>query len=117
MGGTTVSVVIYLTATVLGVAALVGIAGHYAILRDDDDDDDGRGCCCPGQPFRQGQLAARPYYRRTRRPADLRQIRDRSRQVSALGLYGEGREVLRSAGRLFDRSDRKRSKQSRRVRT
>src|SRR5262249_2923166 len=30
----------------------------------------------------------------------------RSRQVSALDLYGEGREVLRSAGRLFDRSDR-----------
>jgi len=29
-------------ATVLGVAALVGIAGHYAILKDDDDDDDGR---------------------------------------------------------------------------
>ena len=25
---------------VLGVAALVGIAGHYAILKDDDDDDD-----------------------------------------------------------------------------
>jgi hypothetical protein len=29
-------------AAVLGVAALVGIAGHYAILKDDDDDDDGR---------------------------------------------------------------------------
>ena len=27
-------------AAVLGVAALVGIAGHYAILKDDDDDDD-----------------------------------------------------------------------------
>ena len=26
-------------AEVLGVAALVGIAGHYAILKDDDDDD------------------------------------------------------------------------------
>ena len=25
---------------VLGVAALAGIAGHYAILKDDDDDDD-----------------------------------------------------------------------------
>jgi hypothetical protein len=31
-------------AAVLGVAALVGIAGHYAIPKDDDDDDDeGRG--------------------------------------------------------------------------
>jgi len=30
-------------AAVLGVAALVGIAGHYAILKDDDDDDDGEG--------------------------------------------------------------------------
>jgi len=30
-------------AAVLGVAALVGIAGHYAILKDDDhDDDEGR---------------------------------------------------------------------------
>jgi hypothetical protein len=28
-------------AAVLGVAALVGIAGHYTILKDDDDDDDG----------------------------------------------------------------------------
>ena len=28
-------------AAVLGVAALVGIAGHYT-LKDDDDDDDGR---------------------------------------------------------------------------
>jgi hypothetical protein len=27
-------------AAVLGVAALVGIAGHYAILKDNDDDDD-----------------------------------------------------------------------------
>ena len=27
-------------AAVLGVAARVGIAGHYAILKDDDDDDD-----------------------------------------------------------------------------
>src|ERR1700730_764795 len=34
-------------------------------------------------------------------------IRGRSRPVSAFGLYGEGREVLRSASRLFDRSDRK----------
>jgi len=27
-------------AAVLGVGALVGIADHYAILKDDDDDDD-----------------------------------------------------------------------------
>ena len=30
-------------AAVLGVAALLGIAGHYAILKDDDDDDDDDG--------------------------------------------------------------------------
>ena len=30
-------------AAVLGVTALVGIAGHYTILKhDDDDDDEGR---------------------------------------------------------------------------
>jgi len=29
-------------AAVLGVAALVGIAGHYTLKDDDDDDDDGR---------------------------------------------------------------------------
>ncbi len=28
---------------VLGVAALVGIAGHYGILKDDDDDDEDEG--------------------------------------------------------------------------
>src|SRR5262249_41952276 len=62
---------------------------------------------CPGKPLRQGQLTTRPYCQRKGRPADLGQIRGRSRQVSALGLYVEGGEVLRSAGRLFDRSDRK----------
>src|SRR5262249_36505095 len=96
MGGTTVSVVIYLTATfaagtpfrstatsaipgksltevsmtrrkiilgaaigsaVLGVAALVGIAGHYAILRDDDDDDDdGRDAVARGSRFAKVNL-------------------------------------------------------------
>jgi len=56
MGGTTVSVVIYLTATVLGVAALVGIAGHYAILRDDDDDDDGRDAVARGSRFAKVSL-------------------------------------------------------------
>src|SRR5262245_14974392 len=37
---------------VLGVAAIVGIAGHYAILRDDDDDDDdGRDAVARGSRF------------------------------------------------------------------
>src|SRR2546430_953724 len=30
-------------AAVLGVAALVGISGHYGILKDDDDDDEDEG--------------------------------------------------------------------------
>ena len=36
---------------VLGVAALVGVAGHYAILKDDDDDDDGRDAVARGSRF------------------------------------------------------------------
>ena len=43
---------------VLGVAALVGIAGHYAILRDDDDedDDDGRDAVARGSRFAKVSL-------------------------------------------------------------
>jgi len=42
---------------VLGVAALVGIAGHYAILKDDDDDDDdGRDAVARGSRFAKVSL-------------------------------------------------------------
>src|SRR5262245_18559991 len=47
-------------AAVLGVAALVGIAGHYAILKDDDDDhdddDDGRDAVARGSRFAKVSL-------------------------------------------------------------
>ena len=49
---------------VLGVAALVGVAGHYAILKvDDDDDDDGRDAVARGSRFakislQQGLIAS-----------------------------------------------------------
>ena len=42
---------------VLGVAALVGVAGHYAILKDDDDDDDdGRDAVARGSRFAKVSL-------------------------------------------------------------
>src|SRR5262249_49396268 len=42
---------------VLAVAALVGIARHYAILRDDDDDDDdGRDAVARGSRFAKVSL-------------------------------------------------------------
>jgi hypothetical protein len=41
---------------VLGVAALVGIAGHYAILKDDDDDDEGRDAVARGSRFAKVSL-------------------------------------------------------------
>ena len=53
-------------AAVLGVAALVSIAGHYAILKDDDDDDDdGRDAVARGSRFakvslQQGLIASEP---------------------------------------------------------
>ena len=43
-------------AAVLGVAALVGVAGHYAILKDDDDDDDGRDAVARGSRFAKVSL-------------------------------------------------------------
>src|SRR5215510_11216803 len=48
---------------VLGVAALVGVAGHYAILKDDDDDEDGRDAVARGSRFakislQQGLIAS-----------------------------------------------------------
>ena len=45
-------------AGVLGVAALLGIAGHYAILKDDDDDDDddGRDAVARGSRFAEVSL-------------------------------------------------------------
>jgi len=41
---------------VLGVAALVGIAGHYAILKNDDDDDEGRDAVARGSRFAKVSL-------------------------------------------------------------
>jgi uncharacterized membrane protein YkoI len=43
-------------AALLGVAALVGVAGHYAILKDDDDDDDGRDAVARGSRFAKVSL-------------------------------------------------------------
>src|SRR5215472_6970468 len=44
-------------AAVLGVAALVGLAGHYAIFKDDDDDDDeGRDAVARGSRFAKVSL-------------------------------------------------------------
>jgi hypothetical protein len=48
-------------AAALGVAAVVGIAGHYAILKDDDDDDDdddgdGRDAVARGSRFAKVSL-------------------------------------------------------------
>ena len=45
-------------AAVLGVAGLLGIAGHYAILKDDDDDDDddGRDAVARGSRFAKVSL-------------------------------------------------------------
>src|SRR5262245_49205864 len=95
-------------AAVLGVAALVGVAGHYAILKDDDDDDDdGRDAVARGSRFakvslQQGLIASE----KEGQPISGKFEVDRGKfQLSVYTV--EGGEVLRSAGRLFDRSDRK----------
>jgi hypothetical protein len=100
-----------ITFAALGVAALAGIADHFAILRadedDDDDDDGGREAVVRGIRFakvslQQGMSASE----REGQPISAKFEVDRG-NFQPFGLYVQGGQLLGSAGGLFDRRGHK----------